>query len=181
MGLLSALTGGDLVRELGSVVRQVLPNPEAQREFDLKIAELADKADQRENELLRGQIETNKVEAASSNLFVAGWRPAIGWVGATALGWTWIVAPLVNWLASLAGANVQPPALPAEAIYPVILGMLGISASRTIEKMRGVATSVNGTVPQPVLPSHPNPIQQVNTTQYKTEEKVPSKTSRWIK
>jgi hypothetical protein len=178
---MSILTGGDLIKEIGATVRQVIPNPEAQREFDLKIAELADKADERDNQLLQGQIETNKVEAASANLFVAGWRPAIGWVGATALGWTWILAPLVNWIASLFGAHVEPPALPADAIYPVILGMLGISASRTIEKMRGVATSVNGTVPQPVKPVDPNTgslttVPQVTQTQVKT-----SKTSRWFK
>lgn len=181
MGLMSILTGGDLIKEIGATVRQVIPNPEAQREFDLKIAELADKADERENELLQGQIETNKVEASSSNLFVAGWRPAIGWIGAAALGWTWIVAPLVNWIASLAGAHVQPPALPADAIYPVILGMLGISASRTIEKMRGVATSVNGTVPQPVKPVDPNTVPLTVVKQSEKQQTTPSKTSRWFK
>lgn len=181
MGLLSVLTGGDLIKEIGATVRQVIPNPEAQREFDLKIAELADKADERDNQLLQGQIETNKVEAASANLFVAGWRPAIGWIGAAALGWTWIVAPLVNWIAALCGAHVTPPALPADAIYPVILGMLGISASRTIEKMRGVATSVNGTIPQPVKPVDPNTAQPVLEKQVERSQTVPSKTSRWFK
>jgi Holin of 3TMs, for gene-transfer release len=181
VGLMSILTGGDLIKEIGATVRQVLPNPQAQAEFDLKIAELADKADQRENELLRGQIETNKVEAASSNLFVAGWRPAIGWVGATALGWTWIVAPLVNWVAALLGMDVAPPALPAEAIYPVILGMLGISASRTIEKMRGVATSVGGSILQPVKPVDPNVTQQATVAQEVQQRPQSSKTSRWVK
>jgi hypothetical protein len=180
VGLMSILTGGDLIKEIGATVRQVIPNPEAQREFDLKIAELADKADERDNQLLQGQIETNKIEAASSNLFVAGWRPAIGWIGASALGWTWIVAPLVNWIAALCGAHVNPPALPADAIYPVILGMLGISASRTIEKMRGVATSVNGTVPQPTKPVDPNLSAPSNTSEQPSKT-VPSKTSRWFK
>lgn len=181
MGLMSILTGGDLIKEIGATVRQVIPNPEAQREFDLKIAELADKADEREGQLLQGQIETNKVEAASSNLFVAGWRPAIGWIGASALGWTWIAAPFVNWIAALCGAHVNPPALPADAIYPVILGMLGISASRTIEKMRGVATSVNGTVPQPVKPVDPNTVPLTVAKQSEQPQTVPSKTSRWFK
>lgn len=175
MSLLSILTGGDLVKEIGATVRQVLPNPEAQRDFDLKIAELADKVDQREQELSLAQTEVNKIEAGSSNLFVAGWRPAIGWVGATALGWTWIVAPLINWVASLTGANVSPPALPADAIYPLILSMLGISASRTIEKMRGVATSVNGTTPVPTKALNPNIVQGTTIVD------SPSKISRWFK
>lgn len=175
MSLMSILTGGDLIKEIGATVRQVIPNPEDQREFDLKIAELADKADERDSELLQGQIETNKVEASSSNLFVAGWRPAIGWIGASALGWTWIVAPLLNWIASLLGANLAPPALPADSIYPVILGMLGIGTMRTVEKMRGVATSVGGTVPQPTRALDPN------ITQPQTTKDIPSTISRWFK
>lgn len=167
---------GDVIREIGSTVRQILPDPKAQLEFDLKFAELADKADQREQDLLLGQVDVNKTEAQSSNLFVAGWRPAIGWIGAAALGWTWIVAPLVNWIAQLAGANVNPPALPADAIYPVILGMLGISASRTIEKMRGVATSVNGTTPVPTKALDPNSSQSQTVS-----STIPSKVSRWFK
>jgi hypothetical protein len=175
MGLLSkVLGGGDLIKEIGATVRQVLPNDQAKRDFDLKIAELADKADQRETELLTGQLEVNKEEAKSANLFVAGWRPAIGWIGAVALGWTWVVAPLVNWVAALCGTNVDPPSLPADSIYPVILGMLGISASRTFEKMRGVATSVNGTVPQPVKPVEVQP-------QVLQETKQPKTASRWLR
>lgn len=159
----------DLIREIGSAVRQVLPDPKAQAELELKFAELADQADKRESDLLSGQIDVNKTEATSANLFVAGWRPAIGWIGASALGWTWIVAPLVNWIATLFGAHVQPPALAPDAIYPVILGMLGISVSRTVEKMRGVATSVGGKVHTPVLPAAPPP-----------ENKPEIKTSRWF-
>lgn len=167
---------GDVIREIGSTVRQVLPDKKAQAELDLKIAELADRADQRESDLLASQIGVNLEESKSSNLFVAGWRPAIGWIGAAALGWTWIAAPLVNWIATLAGANVSPPSLPADAIYPVILGMLGISASRTIEKMRGVATSLGGNVLQPVMPTTSN-----QSPQKEEKLKVPSTVSRWFK
>jgi hypothetical protein len=163
---------GDVIREIGATVRQILPDPQAQAELDLKFAELADKADARDSELLQGQIDVNKVEAGSSNLFVAGWRPAIGWIGASALGWTWIVAPLVNWVAALCGANVNPPSLPAESIYPVILGMLGISASRTIEKMQGVATSMHGKVLQPIKPLDPN--------QTPTKKTIPKAASKWF-
>lgn len=176
MGLMSILTGGDLIKEIGTTVRQVIPNPDAQREFDLKIAELADKADERDQELLQGQIEINKVEAGSANLFVSGWRPAIGWVGAAALGWTWMLAPFVNWIATLAGAHIQAPALPAESIYPIVLQLLGIGAMRTFEKMRGVATSVNGTVPKPVLPVASDPVPSSDSHSNNT-----SKISRWFK
>lgn len=153
MGVLDLLGGGGLgsiITEVGQTLRQVLPNPEAQHDFDLKIAALADQADAREEALLQGQIDTNKVEAASSNLFVAGWRPAIGWVGAASLGYTWIIAPLVKFGFDASGHTIALPSLSPDQIYPVILAMLGIGTMRTVEKMNGVATSLGGTVLQPL-------------------------------
>ena len=173
---------GDVIREIGSTVRQVLPDKQAQAELDLKIAELADKADARESDLLLGQIEVNKTEATSANLFVSGWRPAVGWIGAAALGWTWILAPLVNWIAALCGAHISPPALAASEIYPVILGMLGLGTMRTVEKMRGVATSLHGNVLQPTKSSDPytNP-QETQGTVTAPKTNIPSTISRWLK
>jgi hypothetical protein len=135
----------DLINQIGQAVRQVLPNPEAQRQFDLQIMELAAKAEEQETQLISGQIETNKIEAAHSNLFVAGWRPFIGWTGGLALGYTWILSPLLKMVFQLE----ELPALAPDEIYPIIIGMLGLGTMRTIEKMRGVATSVNGVVLQP--------------------------------
>lgn len=166
---------GDVIREVGGLVRQVLPDPKAQAELDYKFAELADKADERETSLLLGQIEVNKVEASSSNLFVAGWRPAIGWVSAAALGWTWMVAPLLKWIATLAHFQTEVPALPGDSIYPIVLAMLGVGTMRTVEKMRGVATSVNGTTPVPTRALNPN------TTPTVPIEQSPSLVSRWFK
>jgi len=138
----------DLINQIGAAVRQVLPNPEAQREFDLKIMELAAKAEENETQLIMGQIDTNKVEAAHANLFVAGWRPFIGWTAGVALGYTWVISPLLK---AIFGME-ELPALSPDEIYPIIIGMLGLGTMRTVEKMRGVATSVNGTTPVPRQP-----------------------------
>lgn len=155
MGVLSTiLGGGDLIKEIGATVRQVLPNKEAQHEFDLKIAALADQADARENALNLGQIATNTEEAKNSNIFVAGWRPFIGWVCGGTLAWTWVLAPFINWGAHVAGyAGDWAPALDPQASYPIILGMLGLGAQRSYEKGKGVATSIGGKIMTPVLPS----------------------------
>ena len=135
----------DLINEIGATVRQVLPNPEAQREFDLKIMELAAKAEEQETQLALGQIEINKIEAGSANLFVAGWRPFIGWTGGVALGYTWILSPLIK---AIFGLD-ELPALDADAIWPIIAAMLGLGTMRSFEKSRGVATSVSGAVLAP--------------------------------
>jgi len=138
----------DLITQIGAAVRQVLPNPEAQREFDLKIMELAAKAEENETQLALGQIDINKAEATHANLFVAGWRPFIGWVGGVALGYTWIVSPLLK---AMFGLD-ELPALDADQIWPIIAAMLGLGTMRSFEKSRGVATSVNGTTPVPRQP-----------------------------
>jgi hypothetical protein len=135
----------DLINQIGQAVRQVLPNPEAQREFDLKIMELAAKAEEQETQLALGQIDINKIEAGSANLFVAGWRPFIGWTGGVALGYTWIISPLLK---AIFGLD-ELPALDADAIWPIIAAMLGLGTMRSFEKSRGVATSVNGAVLAP--------------------------------
>ena len=147
----------DLINEIGATVRQVLPNPEAQREFDLKIMELAAKAEEQETQLALGQIEINKIEAGSANLFVAGWRPFIGWTGGVALGYTWILSPLIK---AIFGLD-ELPALDADAIWPIIAAMLGLGTMRSFEKSRGVATSVNGAVLAPRRAALPRDLEDL--------------------
>lgn len=161
--LTNILGGGDLIREIGETVRQVIPNKEAQRNFDLKIAELADKAASRETELLKGQIDINKEEAKSLNVFVAGWRPFLGWTGGAALAYTWIIAPLIQFGYAVAGYNINMPALGADEIYPMIYAILGIGVMRTYEKTKGVASSIRGNVYTPVKPTEgPVAVQSTN-------------------
>ena len=59
---------------------------------------------------MAGQLEINKVEAANANLFVSGWRPAIGWVCAMALAYQYLLRPLLSWATIAAGYNF--PVLP---------------------------------------------------------------------
>jgi hypothetical protein len=90
--------------------------------------------------LLQGQIETNKAEAGHSSVFVAGWRPYIGWVSGIGLTWEFIVRPAATWGLAHAGAPiVDLPAMHAAELFPLVFAMLGVSASRTIEKVKGVA------------------------------------------
>ena len=86
-----------------------------------------------ETQLALAQIQLNTAEAQHSSIFVAGWRPMIGWVGALILLFNFIVAPL-------AGAfGFDVPILDAGTMMPVILGMLGVAGARTVEKVQGVA------------------------------------------
>jgi hypothetical protein len=86
------------------------------------------------------QIDINKVEAASSSVFVAGWRPGIGWICGAAFGLHFVVLPMLGWLAVLFGH--APIAVPfdMDTLMTVLMGMLGLGGLRTFEKVRGVAS-----------------------------------------
>ena len=74
--------------------------------------------------------ELNKAEAKHRSIFVAGWRPAIGWVGALILFFNYLVAPILIWVFP----DTNPPTLDLDALWPVITGMLGIAGMRSYDK-----------------------------------------------
>ena len=84
-----------------------------------------------------GQIAINKQEAASSNWFVAGWRPAVGWSCASAFAWSYVLAPMLTWLFTAFGKPITLPSLDLSAMMPILLGMLGLGGLRTYEKKTG--------------------------------------------
>lgn len=92
--------------------------------------------------LVQGQLEINKQEAQHSSVFVAGWRPAIGWICGAGLLTHYLVLPLVVWVAFLFGANLEgAPNLEIGDLMVLLGGMLGLGGLRTYEKRLGVARS----------------------------------------
>ena len=92
---------------------------------------LATMADEHAQELAKGQLEVNKVEAAHQNLFVAGWRPAVGWSCCFALVYSTILSPIL-------GIWFTVPPVDSSLLTTVLMGMLGLGAMRTVEKTKGV-------------------------------------------
>ena len=86
------------------------------------------------------QIDINKIEAASSSVFVAGWRPGIGWICGAAFGLHFVVLPVLNWLAVLFGH--EPIVIPFDmtTLSTVLMGMLGLGTLRSFDKARGTAS-----------------------------------------
>lgn len=86
----------------------------------------------------KDQADVNKAEAGSTSVFVAGWRPFIGWVCGIGLGTQFLVAPLATWIAALCGKAIMFPPLDLGTLGTLLFGMLGLGGMRTYEKVNGV-------------------------------------------
>lgn len=120
-----------------------IPNPneraQAREELESKIVDAETKG-------LLGQLEINKVEAQHRSLFVAGWRPSIGWVCGFAFAYHFVLLPFLLLLIAV-GSEVygwdfdasQLPELEMESLMTVLMGMLGLGTLRTFEKVKKVS------------------------------------------
>ncbi len=90
--------------------------------------------------IVQGQLNINQEEAKNPNVFVSGWRPAIGWICGTALGYTYIGYPVLVWVTTIWFPAIHAPALGNDGmLMELLFGMLGMGSLRTFEKLRGVA------------------------------------------
>ncbi len=101
--------------------------------------EIATMSEKHAQELAKGQLEVNKVEAASSSMFVAGWRPAVGWVCVAGMASNFIVIPMTNFGLALASSDIIIPLIETSTMMPVLMGMLGLGAMRSVEKVQKVS------------------------------------------
>lgn len=93
--------------------------------------EIATLAQKQAHESALGQLEVNKVEAAHKSLFVAGWRPFVGWVAGIGLAYNVIISQIL-------GIWLDVPEVDPSLLTPVLMGMLGMGAMRSYEKSKGV-------------------------------------------
>ncbi len=132
-----------LIDPLSRLLDKIIPDPDArakakaellrtERETDLEELRLAVSAD-------AAQTTINRQEAASSDRFVSGWRPFIGWVCGVAFSYHFILQPLLAFLIANAGGEAKLPAFDMQELSTVLMGMLGLGGLRTIEKIRGTA------------------------------------------
>lgn len=133
-------------------ILDLIPDPnaraKAREELMFKLAEI-------EAQERMSQVELNKTEAAHKSIFVAGWRPFIGWVGGVALAWTFILHPLAVWGATIFGYAGEFPALETDELMSLVMAMLGIGAMRSFDKYKGVSTERIG-APKPKPKSKPH-------------------------
>ena len=98
--------------------------------------EIATMSQKYAQEIAKGQMAINQVEAANSNLMVSGWRPFIGWTCGLGMFGNFITIPFSNFVLALLELDIVIPLVPLDTMMPVLMGMLGLGAMRTFEKTR---------------------------------------------
>ena len=126
----------DIVHIGAKLLDKIIPDKDAQEKAQ---AELVRAAQDQDFQKAIGQLEVNKIEAASTNWWVAGWRPAVGWVCVVGLCYNFLIYPLLTWAVAAFALGFTPPPLLSDNLMELVLGMLGLGALRTVEKWQGVA------------------------------------------
>ena len=133
--MLASLIPG-LLPLVGDVLDRFFPDKEkaeqAKREIESQFTDHLARID-------LAQLEVNKEEAKSRNIFIAGWRPFIGWTCGLALCWTYILQPIAQFVLAQTGHLIDLPGLDMSTMMPVLLGMLGLGGLRSFEKFKGVS------------------------------------------
>ena len=135
MGLIDFSLGdiGSVFKDIREAITgKAIADPDKMAALDLKLKQLEQAAN-------NGQISIDTEEAKSSNWFVAGWRPFIGWVGGFALAYSFIIQPLIIWVGEISGrSDLTAPNLQTGVLMNLVLAMLGFGGLRTFEKYKGI-------------------------------------------
>ncbi len=131
---------GELVKGVGSIADDLFTSDEERLKIALQERQL-------DATLVQGQLEINKAEAQHKSIFVAGWRPFIGWVGALALAYQFLIYPLLIWIWAFAQAKdwlpkelAPPPVFDSGPLFAIVTGMLGIGGMRSYDKLKKTDT-----------------------------------------
>lgn len=126
-----------LIAPIASIIDKLIPDADAaaKAKADLLMMQAKGELDSQ-----LSQIQVNLKEAEHASVFVAGWRPAVGWVCATSLGYVAIIEPVARFIATVGyGYSGSYPSIDTDLTLQVLLGLLGLGAFRSFEKVKGVA------------------------------------------
>ena len=125
-----------LVDPISNLLSEFIVDKDKQAEIAYKIATMAE---QNAHAQVIAQLEINKAEASSESLFKGGWRPACGWLTVFALGINYVIIPMGGPIIEAYTPIIMQP-LDMTIMLPLLMGMLGLTGARTIEKTKGVAS-----------------------------------------
>lgn len=129
---------GSIIESVGKVADNLFTSDKERLDIEIQKESLRLQEKKIEADTLNRVHDTNIAEAKHRSIFVAGWRPFIGWVGGVALVYSFIIYPLILWVNAIWWNVTPPPSLDSEFLFNIILAMLGVAGMRTFEKYKGV-------------------------------------------
>jgi len=137
---------GEAVAAGLKVIDKFIPDPQAKADAIFKLKTLEQQGDIAQLNAfvteMTGQVEINKIEAASNNIFKSGWRPFIGWTCGSIFAYNYLLQPFFIFLVIIFNPEFDHTTLPnldSGEVMPVLMGLLGLGSLRTFEKHKGVA------------------------------------------
>ena len=125
-----------LIGPIAGLLDKFIPDADEKAKLAHDIATMAEK---HAHEAAMAQVEVNKAEAQHRSVFVAGWRPFLGWCLSFAMAWHFVLAPMTMFVCTYAGVDIpELPTFDMDSLMTVLLGMLGLGGLRTYEKVRKV-------------------------------------------
>ena len=122
----------------GKLLDKFFPNPAERAQAELELSRLRQTGELaqmvNETSLSKYQTDVNIAEAQSANMFIAGWRPFIGWICGCGLGYQFLIYPI------LIAAVPKIVPLDVGTLITLLGGMLGLGGLRTMEKLQGKAS-----------------------------------------
>ena len=130
------------------IIEKIWPDPTKRAQEVRLLEELKQKGSLAELQahvsLLQGQMAINTEEAKHKSVFVAGWRPFVGWVGGVSLAYVSIIEPLMRFIATMFGYAGDFPVIDTNLNMQVLMGMLGIAGMRSFDKLKKSQTDSLG-------------------------------------
>lgn len=125
------LFSGGTIKEVAGLIDDVFTSDEEKANAKITLEKI-------QARLKEKQLDINKAEASHRSLFVAGWRPCLGWISALSIGYVYLFQPFIVMILKIVGSDVVLPNLDLSQLMPLVLGMLGLGGLRTFEKTKGV-------------------------------------------
>ena len=131
MGIMDIFTGGS-IKAVGKIVDELYTSEDERNQAKITVEKM-------QARLKEKQLDINLSESKSRSLFVAGWRPCLGWVGSLSVAYVYLLQPILNMILQLFDVHIDWVVLDLGQLMPLILGMLGLGGLRTFEKSKGVS------------------------------------------
>tara|TARA_Y100001937_G_scaffold36958_1_gene52804 strand:- start:48 stop:443 length:396 start_codon:yes stop_codon:yes gene_type:complete len=129
--MLGKIFGGDTLKTVGNVIDDLHFSGEEKEKLKLQMKEIDAK-------LKEKQLDINKIEAGHKSIFVAGWRPFLGWISGLSIGYVYLFQPILDMILQMFNVKIDWVVLDLGQLMPLVLGILGLGGLRSFEKAKGL-------------------------------------------